>query len=72
MPETLPENQLAIRIFNDSQALGWQAAMDLNDLELTEDERDDLLSKLRFVHAELAALERKRVEEQARKNRGGR
>lgn len=67
MPETLPENQLAIRVWSDMQALGWDAAIVLNDIEVTATERDDLLVKLRFLASEVADQERRRSEERARK-----
>lgn len=69
MPETLRENQLAIHVWGDIQALGWQCTMDLMDLDLTREESEDLLLKLRFIQSELSAIERRRIEEQARKNR---
>lgn len=60
MPEVHPENILAIEVYGDMVAMGWEVARDLHDLRLTPAERGDLLSKLRVLHDEAYAISKER------------
>lgn len=65
MPEMLPENRLALDLYADIKAFGWEAASELHGLEMTPYDRGDLLMKLRVIAAEIAIIEREKMQASA-------
>jgi len=63
MPDVLPENRLAIRMFGDMRTLGFEFTWMLNDIELGEYEASDLLMKLRVLSNEVDKIQMDHVKE---------
>lgn len=61
MPSLLPENRRALDLYADLKALGWEAALSLNRLELTDYDRGSLLLKLRTIAGTVSEIEREKM-----------
>ncbi len=59
-PALLPGNALALELWRRAQALGWDVALALTDLELRRGEGGDLADKLEAITDETAAAARRK------------
>lgn len=65
MPEVLPENKLALRLFRDINLMGAEMTMLLSRIEIDDYERGDLLSKLRTLNAEVRTIQAEKIKKVA-------
>ena len=55
--DLLPENQLAWRIWLDGETIGYETSFKMLDIELTEQEYADTLSKIRIIKNTMAEIQ---------------
>lgn len=58
-PALMPENVEALSLWSDVNLLGWDAAIALRQIAVTEYEMSDLLVKLRTIASEMIENKRK-------------
>lgn len=70
MPAVTPENKSALAIYGDIKSLGWEAAVVLNGIAMTDYELGDLLLRLRTICCEVAAIEREKMQAASSRSAG--